>query len=328
MVVWRGSLSRCGGTVCQHIVEWIFLRHRITPVKIGLKDIVRILTKPVRDYGHYGIDLIDVELRELDSGCYLGVEDGCYTDIFHLPYFFIHFVRRDLRPTILSHMRLTSIPFDAALEGLRTKMALYDKFEALPDERCLRLDYDRDILDLESGIRKLSGFVGLPITNNEVSEASELFSRNSLKHRFGKEHKRVFRILSAFEVAQDYTEPGIRHDHVILSIDHGGLCSTYHLPYEVFSDESLGRVQQGELPFRLTVNLEGSSYNLITNQDPQRKTFRVSFGVKIGSQTIGFQQHHISSEDHSDWRELLTNEQLVRLNSVAMPFLDKYGYPV
>jgi len=220
------------------------------------------------------------------------------------------------------------MPFDAALESLRAKMVMYDKFESLPEERCLRLDFERDILKLDSGIRKLSEFIGLPITDKEVSEANRLFSKKSLTHRFECEHDRFFQEISRFEVSQDYAEPEIRSDHVSLSIDHDGLCSSYRLPFDVFSDESLGYVRKGELPFRLTVNLDGSSYNLIINQDPQRKTFRASFGVKIGDQTIGFQQNHISSEDHSDWRELLTHEQLDRLNSVAMPFLDKYGYPV
>lgn len=294
MIIWNASSSRTGKTLCTKVVHSLLTGRNIHYQNIGPNE----LTEELIDY------TTTLQLNPL----YIGSSDGAWwTELFRRNGVHLYFVRRDLRDSLISYMKLVKVDFNTALAAYYHAAMTYNQYDTLPANTCLKLSYEQDILNLPLLIVKLANFLGMIPTQAEIINITQQLYYPRV-HKAISDQESTF-----FTIMEEYAKPPAG-PAVLIEMWNNAVLRQYFIPtHQVTSD----LINNGSV---LTFEAQGATHTVILNLDS--KTVRLVIPE-------GWQQGHISSPPNGgEWRQLLTPHQIAEMNALLGPFLDKWGYTV
>ncbi len=299
MIVWRGALARTGGTVCIRIVEAVLAHHGVTPRRITTDDLRGCRVQVIRHAD--GGRTVRLPPGMFEDAVYVGGSDGFFHPVFAAPPFRVFYIRRDLRHALASYKRLMRNPdFDTLLRLARDLARKGRHMEGLPDERCLKLAYEADILNLASGVRRLADFIGHPVDAATVAALAERYDRTGVRQYLARLEQQARKVLAPWRA------PAADTKVVTLALENGREETLYvPRPAVIESSERLGRM--------LVRRPDGAEQRLWANAGS--RTWRLGFE--------GFQSGFIG--DDGDWRDAFTGDEQARLTEAVAPYLEAIG---
>jgi tetratricopeptide (TPR) repeat protein len=294
MLIWRGALPRTGGTVCINIAEYMLKLNDVDYKPVKLNDVFSNskLTLPPERYGE----------------TLIGSGEGFYSDALASEPFHTIFVARDIRDTFASWLKVTNLKFEDSLGSLEGWIQMNLKFLALPPERCLQLHYEEDVLELPNACKKIARFLGLEISDADITNICETFSKQAVGKHIDAEANKFF---SAIELLE-----GNGNDNRQIVISSRGKSKTINIPKRMCSILGSGEQISGELPnfgsFKLQRNFDGT-YHLQINTIFLKK-----------SQADAFNQGHITNP--SSWNVFFSAEQQELINREILRVLKTLSF--
>jgi len=319
MIAWRAALSRTGGTVCEAIVKHLFQQAGYTCKLITLDDL-----KPWHELGATS-DAHQSNLAFLEpfqEGPYLGGSGSFFTPLFHSPVFRVIFVRRDLRQALASFKRMTKMPSSEIPATLNVWMDVYEKCMTLPSVQCLVLDYDTEILPLLPAVNRLSGFLGISLSEKCLEETAAKYNRNTMRSNLHSRAAEALECLRNLRTRKCET-------CVPIEIHDFDQREAFQIPLEAFDVTTQERLKKGQTCTELRIALpDGASIILPLSKDGSCRLgpFSPSAEKSIENQATGhFHLDHIASTNQ-DWSAAFTKNECVQINRQLAAFLEKHGF--
>lgn len=304
MIIWRGAIPRSGGTVSEKVARFLLDRNGIAYEEIGHLQIHKL--QQLSESG----SLSDAAAESFRRQTYCGTHDVFFSPVMARNFFRVLFVRRNFLDCLASYQRLGKTTFET-LPGQAKKWAhIVVNMEQLPDETCLKLSYEDDVLNIRRLTGKIADFLDLSCDVKTLDLAEQRFNRTSLRKTTQNGAESVRKELHSLEAPED--QPRM---HIRISVN-GAESESYTLPMSILTPKSLAaakRSKPGQPPGDIYVNLpESGRIRLARNQAPE-------YRIVLNS----FSEEHISSLDahRSPAEEYLTEEQRNILREIYEPIL-------
>jgi hypothetical protein len=304
MIIWRGAIPRSGGTVSEKVARFLLDRNGIAYQEIDYRQIQKL--QRLSEAG----SLSDAAAESFRKQTYCGAHDIFFSSVMRRNFFRVLFVRRNFLDCLASYQRLGKTTFETLPPRVKTWAQVVVNMEQLPDETCLKLSYENDVLNIPRLTRRIADFLDLPCDDETIELADQKFNRASLRKATHIGAESVREELRSMHVAED--QPKMR----ICIADKSGESECYTLPMSILTDKSMLVARQakpGQAIGVLEVNLPNSGLvRLARNQAPEYRIVLNNFG-----------EEHISSLDahRSPAEAYLTEEQRTLLREIYEPIL-------